>query len=104
LSFLRATKIGFLIGTGLAGLAYAIIFIGKPGGFESSIGYFFMLLPGYFLVILIADPLHFNDAMLHIVAAPLNVLWYASLATLLLTLWNGIAGVRRRFDEAGTAE
>jgi hypothetical protein len=42
--------------------------------------------------------------MLHIIAAPLNVFWYALLVSLLLTIWNGIAGARRRFGNAGTTE
>lgn len=57
--------------SGLLAIAAFILFVIHPGGFEGQIAYFFALLPGVYIVLLVFQPSHpgWANAMPHGVVA-----------------------------------
>ncbi|MCU1307598.1 MAG: hypothetical protein JWN45_2293 [Acidobacteriaceae bacterium] len=72
----------------LTTLAFLFIFVGKPGGFESQIGYFFAALPGSIPAMWISDWVYRKGLNIFwALEVSFNLAWYFLLSSGVIQLW-----------------
>ena len=91
-AFLAAVTATVLLAT-----AGVIVFIGKPGGFETQIGYFLVLLPGFIPSAFIDDALKIQSAAVERAVfwslfCVFNFGWYFILVYVALKVRKGLLG------------
>src|SRR5258707_2026075 len=86
---------------GLLGLAAAVMFVVRPGGFETQIGWFLVLLPGAFAGYPLSDHLHrvaphAEPVVFWTLIVGLSFLWYWGISYAVIKICRSVARTVKR--------